>query len=52
MKFSENNSLAEVVGIEPVCLASSSPFLRSKQIEDVQEVQNGQLDKILSKIIS
>ena len=37
---------------EPVRLASSSPFLRSKQIERVQKVKNGQLDKILVKIIS
>ena len=41
-----------IVEILPVRLASSSPFLRSKQIENVQNVQNGQLDKILVKIIS
>ena len=34
-----------------VRLAPSSSFLRSKQIEDVQKVRNGQLDKILVKII-
>ena len=31
--------------MEPVRLTSSSPFLRSKQIKDVQKVKNGQLDK-------
>ena len=51
-KFFGQIPCKSIVGILPVRLASSSPFLRSKQIENVQKVQNGQLDKILVKIIS